>query len=452
MIKRTPTVGRDPAKGPPLANPDRCEVCARWRRKTTGRQPERDLGNQHQVDLFEKCERFTRAKELMAKGVYPYFRAISKHDCTRATIQGREVIMVGSNNYLGLTHDPRVIEASIEATRRYGTSCTGSRFLNGTLELHEVLEDRLARFMGMESTAVFSTGFMVNLGVVASLVGKGDVVFCDRENHASILDGARLGFGVTRKYRHDDLSELERMLAETPESSGKLIVVDGVFSMNGSISDLPGVVRLAKKYNAKVMVDDAHGIGVLGAKGRGTAEHFGLLDDPNGGVDLVMGTFSKSLASIGGFIAGRADVVHYIKHTARALIFSASPTPANTAAALAALGILEQEPWRMQRLHEISSRVRREFATMGYDTMGSETPIVPVLIGSDEDTFAFWKMLDIHGVFANPVVAPGTPAGKGLIRTSYMATHKDEEITQVLDVFGKLAQQRKAPLTSVVRG
>ncbi len=394
------------------------------------------------VDLFEKCERFTRAKDLMAMGIYPYFRAIGKHDCTRATIQGREVIMIGSNNYLGLTHDPRVIEATVKATEKYGTSCTGSRFLNGTLELHEELEGRLARFMGMESAAVFSTGFMVNLGVLASLVSKGDVVFCDRENHASILDGARLAFGETRKYRHDDLSELERMLAETPKSAGKLIAVDGVFSMNGTISDLPGVVRLAKQYGARVMVDDAHGIGVLGARGRGTAEHFGLLDDPEGGVDLVMGTFSKSLASIGGFIAGRADVVHYVKHTARALIFSASPTPGNTAAALAALGILEAEPWRMQRLDEISSRVRREFTALGYDTLGSETPIVPVLIGSDEDTFAFWKQLDQMGIFANPVVPPGTPAGKGLIRTSYMATHKDEEISRVVEVFTTLAKQR----------
>ncbi|MSR74623.1 MAG: pyridoxal phosphate-dependent aminotransferase family protein [Planctomycetes bacterium] len=387
----------------------------------------------------------------MAKGVYPYFRAIGKHDCTRATIHGREVIMIGSNNYLGLTHDPRVIQASIDATNRYGTSCTGSRFLNGTLELHETLEDRLARFMGMESAAVFSTGFMVNLGVLAALVGKGDVVFCDRENHASIIDGARLAFGETRKYRHNDLSELERMLVETPAASGKLIVVDGVFSMNGTISDLPGVVRLAKKYGARVMVDDAHGIGVLGARGRGTAEHFNLLDDPNSGVDLVMGTFSKSLASIGGFIAGRADVVHYVKHTARALIFSASPTPANTAAALAALTILEEEPWRMKRLHEISSHVRNEFAALGYDTLGSQTPIVPVLIGSDEDTFAFWKMLDMHGVFANPVVAPGSPVGKGLIRTSYMATHRDEDITQVIEVFAKLMQQRKLPLSSSAR-
>lgn len=405
----------------------------------------------NRVDLFDKCERFTRAKELMAKGIYPYFRAIGKHDCTRATIRGREVIMIGSNNYLGLTHDPRVIEAALDATRRYGTSCTGSRFLNGTLELHEVLEDRLARFMGMESAAVFSTGFMVNLGVLAALVGKGDVVFCDRENHASILDGARLAFGETRKYRHDDLNELERMLAETPADTGKLIVVDGVFSMNGTISDLPGVVRLARKYGARVMVDDAHGIGVLGKRGRGTAEHFDLLDDPQGGVDLVMGTFSKSLASIGGFIAGRADVVHYIKHTARALIFSASPTPANTAAALAALTILEEEPSRMTRLHEISSRVRREFAALGYDTLGSETPIVPVLIGSDEDTFAFWKMLDSEGIFANPVVPPGTPAGKGLIRTSYMATHKDDEISRVIEVFAQLAGKRKSLAASSAR-
>jgi 7-keto-8-aminopelargonate synthetase-like enzyme len=270
-------------------------------------------------------------------------------------------------------------------------------------------------------------------------VGKDDIILCDRENHASIIDGCRLAFGNTRKFRHDDMEDLERILKACPDTAGRLIVVDGVFSMNGTITNLPAILELARRYDARVMVDDAHGIGILGAGGRGTLEHFGLIGKENG-VDLVMGTFSKSLASIGGFIAGSAEVIHFIKHTARALIFSASPTPAMTAAAMAALDIIETEPWRITRLNEIVHRARTAFTEMGYDTMGSETPIVPILMGSDEDTFAFWKMLDDRGIFANPVVAPGTPVGKGLIRTSYMASHKDEEIQRVIDVFEELAR------------
>ena len=376
----------------------------------------------------------------MAAGMYPYFRAIERHDCTKAQVGGREVVMVGSNNYLGLTHDPRVTTAAREAADRYGTSCTGSRFLNGTIELHEELERRLAKFMKMEATAVFSTGFHVNLGTLSSLAGKGDVVLCDRENHASIIDGCRLSFGETKKFRHGDLDDMERLLQSCPPNSGKLIVVDGVFSMNGTITNLPQVLEVAQRYDARVMVDDAHGIGCLGAHGRGTIEHWGLIGKP--GVDLVMGTFSKSLASLGGFIAGPADVVHYIKHNARSLIFSASATPSSTAAAMAALEIIEQEPWRIQRLHAIVERVRTAFNEMGYDTMGSETPIVPVLIGGEEETFKFWKMLDDRGIFANPVVPPGTPPGKGLIRTSYMATHSDEEIDRVIEVVAEIAALR----------
>jgi len=380
----------------------------------------------------------------MRDGVYPYFRAIGEHDCSTATVDGRKVVMVGSNNYLGLTHDPRVVNAAKEATERYGTSCTGSRFLNGTLELHEELERRLAAFMKMESAAVFSTGFMVNLGVLSSIVGKNDVIFCDRENHASIIDGCRLSFGQTRKFRHDDVEDLERLLQQCPESAGRLIVVDGVFSMNGSVTNLPAIVELARKYGARVMVDDAHGVGVLGDHGRGTLEHFGMSGDPACGVDLVMGTFSKSLASLGGFIAGSEEVVHFIKHHARALIFSASPTPASTAAAMAALDIIETEPWRIEQLKKIVTRVRSALQGMGFDTMGSETPIVPVLVGSDEATFGFWKMLDERGIFANPVVPPATRSGQGLIRTSYMATHSDSEIDRVLEVFAELAEMRSA--------
>ena len=301
------------------------------------------------MDLFDKCRRYTRAKELMANGQYPYFRPLSANEATRARINGREVIMVGSNNYLGLTHDPRVVEAARQALVRFGTSCTGSRFLNGTLELHEELEGRLAKFLKKEAALVFSTGFQANLGAISALVGKDDVIFCDRENHASIIDGCRLSFGEAKKFRHDDMADLRRMLEQTPAGKGRLIIVDGVFSMNGSITNLPAILELAEEFNARVMVDDAHGIGPLGATGRGTLEHFQLLDNPRRDVDIVTGTFSKSLASLGGFVAGSEDVIHYIKHHARPMIFSASCTPASTAAALAALTILEQEPWRVQQ-------------------------------------------------------------------------------------------------------
>jgi 8-amino-7-oxononanoate synthase len=399
------------------------------------------LSGKDAVDLFEKCRRFRRARELMEGGIYPYFRPIEQHDCTQAVIDGRTKVMVGSNNYLGLTHDPRVIRAAREATARYGTSCTGSRFLNGTLALHEELERRLARFMKAEAALVFSTGFQVNLGVISTLVGKGDVVLTDRENHASIIDGCRLSFGEMKKFRHDDMEDLERLLRSCPADAGKLIVVDGVFSMNGSITNLAELVEIGRRYACRIMVDDAHGIGVLGKSGRGTIEQFGLLG-PEGGVDLVMGTFSKSLASLGGFIAGTEETIHFIKHTARTMMFSASPTPASTAAAMAALEIVEQEPWRIRRLEQIVERVRAAFNALGYDTMGSQTPIVPILIGADEETFAFWKKLDEHGVFANPVVSPASPPGKGLIRTSYMASHTDEEISRVIEVFEILAPVR----------
>ncbi|MEY2743045.1 MAG: hypothetical protein RIS21_1416 [Planctomycetota bacterium] len=391
------------------------------------------------MDLFDKCSRFTRAKELMAQGLFPYFRALSANESTRARVNGRDMVMVGSNNYLGLTHDPRVVEAAVKVTEEFGTSCTGSRFLNGTLELHEELERRLAKFLNKEAALVFSTGFQANLGAISAIVGKGDVIFCDRENHASIIDGCRLSFGDIRKFRHDDMADLERLLEQTPKSSGKLIIVDGVFSMTGAITNLPGIVKLAKAYGARILLDDAHGVGPLGATGRGTLEHFGLLENGANEVDMVSGTFSKSLASLGGFIAGREDVIHYIKHVARPLIFSASCTPASTVAALTSLEILEKEPWRVDRLRNISKRVRTSLNGLGYDTMGSETPIIPVLIGEDIETFLFWKSLDERGVFANPVVPPATPPGKGLIRTSYMATHEDRDIDQVINVFTELA-------------
>lgn len=389
------------------------------------------------MDLFTKCQKFVRAKELMANGFYPYFRPIEESSATEVRIHGRKMVMVGSNNYLGLTHHPHVIDRVKIAAEKYGSGCTGSRFLNGTLDLHEELEVRLAKFMNREAVQTFSTGFQTNLGVIATLVGKNDVIFCDRENHASILDACRLSFGETRKFRHNDAADLERLLAACEDDCGKLIVVDGVFSMLGDIAVLPEIVRLAKKYRARILVDDAHSIGVLGANGRGTAEHFGLDAD----VDLVMGTFSKSFASIGGFIAGPKDVIHYLRHHSRPLIFSASIPPSAAAAALAALDVIEAEPERRARLWQITHRMKAAFDGLGFDTGKTETPIIPLVVGDEMKTIAYCQALFDGGVFANPVIAPGVPPGKDLIRTSYMATHTDAELSFVLGVAEKLARQ-----------
>ncbi len=388
--------------------------------------------------IFDKCRDFTRARELEAAGVYPYFRPIAENEATGVVIGGRRLVMLGSNNYLGLTRDPRVQEAAIAAVRRYGSGCTGSRFLNGTLDLHVELERRLARFMGREAALTFSTGFQVNLGVISSLVGRDDVVFCDRENHASIFDGCRLSFGRLVKYRHNDMAHLEELLRAAPPSAGRLIVTDGVFSMRGDLCNLPRIVDLAEAHGAAVMVDDAHGIGVMGAHGRGTAEHFGL----ESRVDLVMGTFSKSLASLGGFIAGRESVVHYIQHHSRSLMFSAAITPASAAAALAALDVLEAEPERRERLWANARTLREGFRRLGLDIGDTESVIVPVVVGDELETFRSWKAVFDAGVFTNPVVAPATPPGEGLLRTSAMATHTAGDLAFVLDVFRRLAPIR----------
>jgi len=353
-------------------------------------------------------------------------------------IDGKKMIMIGSNNYLGLTQDERVKNAAKEAVDRFGSGCTGSRFLNGTLSLHEELEERLADFMQCEAALIFSTGFQTNQGTVSTIVGKDDIVFGDRDNHASIVDACRLAFGKLFKYRHNDMDDLERLLkANQDHFGGKLIVTDGVFSMGGDIVDLPRLVELSKKYNARVMVDDAHSVGVLGANGRGTAEHFGLEDK----VDIIMGTFSKSFASIGGFIVADAEVIHYIKHGSRALIFSASMPPAATATVIAALDILINEPERRERLWANVNKMRKGFQELGFNTGNSETPIIPVIIGEDEATFAFWKLVYENGIFTNPVISPAVPPGMSLIRTSYMATHSDEELNTVLDVFEKVGKQ-----------
>jgi 8-amino-7-oxononanoate synthase len=390
------------------------------------------------MDLFQKCVEWDEAKRVIALGLYPYFHPVNPGSGAVAIIDGRETIMLGSNNYLGLTTHPRVKQAAIDAVEEFGSSCTGSRFLNGTMELHHELERRLATFVHKESALVFSTGFQTNLGVISTLIGRQDIVFSDREDHASIIDGCRLSFGRHVKFRHQDMDDLRRALEQNDGERGKLIVVDGVYSMSGEVVDLPGVVELAKEFGARLMVDDAHSVGVMGEHGRGTAEHFGLEDD----VDLVMGTFSKSLASLGGFIAGPEAAVHYIKHHARSLIFSASMPPASVAAALAALEVLEEEPERVHRLRKIAHRMREGLRSIGYDAHGSITPIIPIVLGTDYlHTFRVWKELLEAGVFTNPVIEPAVPPGQQMLRTSYMATHEDHHLDRALEAFETIGKK-----------
>ncbi len=387
------------------------------------------------TDIFEKCLRFNAARELQKAGFYPFFRVIESAQDPEVLIDGKKMIMVGSNNYLGLTNHPKVKEAALSAIRKYGSGCAGSRFLNGTLDIHVQLEEKLARFMRKEAALVFSTGFQVNLGVISALVGKDDIVIMDKMDHASIVDGCRLSYGEVKRFKHNDMADLERVLSEN-NGRGKLVVVDGVFSMEGDIIELPEVLKLTKKYGARLMVDDAHGIGVLGKTGRGTSEHFGL----ENAVDLVMGTYSKSLASIGGFIAGDESVIHYIKHFARALIFSASPPPASVAAVSAAVDIIENEPERLETLWKNTHKMLKGFKDLGFRVGPSRTPIIPIIVGEDEAAFKAIIMLQEEGVFANVAVSPAVPPGKALIRTSYMATHTDEQLDKVLDAFRKVGK------------
>jgi 8-amino-7-oxononanoate synthase len=373
----------------------------------------------------------------MAAGYYPYFQPIEASYDTEVIIRGEKKIMVGSNNYLGLTHHPKVLAAAEAALRKYGSGCTGSRFLNGTLDLHEQLEDRLARFMSQEAALVFSTGYQANLGVLATLVGRDDHIFSDKLNHASIVDGNRLSYGIVHRYPHNDLRALERELARTPSESGKLIVTDGVFSMEGTIADLPGIMALAEFYGAEVLVDDAHSFGVLGEFGGGTAQHFHLEDR----ISLIMATFSKSLASIGGVIAGPEDVIHYLKHHARSLIFSASMPPASVATVLAALDVIQEEPERREQLWRHTRRMQQGLRSLGYDIGDSETPIIPVLIGEIDRMLVFWKELFDAGVFTNPVTPPAVPDNSCRLRISLMATHNDDHIDFVLDAFASVGKK-----------
>lgn len=388
------------------------------------------------MDIFDKCFKFTIAREAIAGGYYPFFLALTDNEGTEAVYQGRRLIMCGSNNYLGLTTHPRVRQAAIEAIKRYGTSCTGSRFANGTLELHEQLERELAEFVGKQAALIFTTGMQVNLGTISALVGRGDYVVLDKEDHASIVDGAKLSWGETKRFRHNDLKDFERLLSNLPEDRGKLVIVDGLYSMGGDLAPLPEMIPVCKKYDARLMVDDAHGMGVFGG-GRGTCAHFGVTDQ----VDLIMSTFSKSFASIGGFIAGDDDIIHYIKHHARSLIFSASISPANTAAALEALHIIRDEPEHAQRAIHNGDYMRKEMKRIGLDIGSSVSPIIPILIHDDMRTIFAWKSLFEAGVFVNPVISPAVPEGQQLLRTSYMATHTQDQLDCVLEVYERVGKQ-----------
>jgi 8-amino-7-oxononanoate synthase len=388
------------------------------------------------MDLFKKCSGYMVAKKAMAIGMYPYFIAMSENEGTEAVFKGKRLIMCGSNNYLGLTTHPKVRQAAKDAIDRFGTSCTGSRFLNGTLEMHEQLERELAEWVGKQAALVFSTGMQTNLGVISALVGEDDVVILDKEDHASIVDGARLSSGKIKRFFHNDLKSLEQTLADIPDEKGKLVVVDGLFSMEGDIAPLPEIIALCKKFGSRLMVDDAHALGVLGG-GHGTAAHFGVTKK----VDLIMSTFSKSLASLGGFIAGDEVAIHYIKHHARSLIFSASIPPSNAAAALAALQVIKEEPERIVRLNQIADRMRKGFRDLGFDIGNSVTPVIPILIGDDMRTVRIWRQLFDNGVFVNPVLSPAVSAGRQMLRTSYMATHTDEQMDKVLEVFKKVGKK-----------
>ena len=395
------------------------------------------------IALFDKCRAYDVPQKIKAAGVWTYFRAIESAQDPEVYIDGQKLVMLGSNNYLGLTNHPKVKEAAIEAVRKFGTGCAGSRFLNGTMTIHEELEEKLADFMGKEAAVTFSTGFQVNLGTIACLVDRRDTVYLDKQDHACIIDGARLGLGEIRKFRHNSARDLRRMMAaddaawETKPNAGRLVVVDGVYSMEGDICPLPEIVDVAKDYGAAVMVDDAHGIGVLGAGGRGTAEHFGLNDD----VHLIMGTFSKSLASVGGFVCGDRDTMHYVKHRARTNVFSAAPSPANVAAAGMAVDIIRTEPERRQLLWQNTRFMLDGLRSLGFDTGESGTPVIPIVVGEDHTAFCMATRLQQEGVFVNAVVSPATPPGRALLRTSYMATHTEAHLSFALDKFAKVGRE-----------
>ncbi len=389
------------------------------------------------MDVFDKCSAFKAADVIRDLGIYPYFRMIASGQDPVVSMNGSRVIMLGSNNYLGLTNHPEIKAAAARALDDYGTGTAGSRFLNGTLEIHVELEEKLARFMKREAALTFSTGFQVNLGVISTIIGRNDVVILDSLDHACILDGARLSYGRILKYAHNNMEILEERLRSVGGDRASMIVVDGVFSMEGDIANVPQIVELKRKYGARLMIDDAHGIGVMGEHGRGTAEHFGLESE----ADLVMGTFSKSLATVGGFVAGDSNIIDYVKHTARSLMFSAAPPPASVASVIKALEIIEREPERRARLWENTAYMKHEFTAMGFDTGESASPIIPLVVGDDMAAFRMTMRLQEEGVFVNPVVSPAVPEGRAMIRTSYMATHTREHLDRSLEAIRKVGRE-----------
>jgi 8-amino-7-oxononanoate synthase len=385
-------------------------------------------------DIFEKAFGFTKADEVKAMGLYPYFKPLEATDGTIVEIEGNEVIMAGSNNYLGLTNDPRTIEAAKNALVKYGTGCTGSRYLNGTLDIHLELEDRLASFMQKESCVLFSTGYQTNEGSIQTIAGRNDIIFSDKDNHACIVVGTQCSVAKTVRYQHNDMNHLRRLLEKADPEAGKIIISDGVFSMSGTIAKIPELIQLSQEFEARLYLDDAHAVGVIGEGGRGSASTFGSLDQ----VDLVSGTFSKSFASLGGFLVGKREVIEYIRHHSPAHIFSASMPPANVATVLKAMDIMQEEPWRLTRLNEISTYMRTELRKLGFNVWTSETPIIPIVIGEMMMCFQFWKDLFEAGVYANAVIPPAVPAGQSLLRTSYMASHTDEHLDRILEAFRKV--------------
>ncbi len=386
------------------------------------------------MDLFRKCYDFTRADEIKALGLYPYFRPIEANEGPVVQIEGRKVIMAGSNNYLGLTSHPKVKEAAIKAVEKYGTGCSGSRYLTGTLDLHIELEEKLAKFFKSEAVLLFSTGYQTAQGIIPTLVQRGDYVISDKDNHACIIAGNLMAKGATAefvRYKHNDMEDLERVIKKLPADAGKLVVSDGVFSTGGEIVDLIHLNSIAKKYGARILIDDAHAVGVIGKGGRGSASEFGLESE----IDMTMGTFSKTFASLGGFVSGEAKVINYIKHHSPALIFSASPTPSSVAAALAALEVLEAEPERVTKLISNANKMRMGLKKAGFTVLEGRTAIVPVIVGNDEIAFKMWKMLYDAGVFVNVFISPGVPPGRQMMRTSYMATHEESHLNEILEIF-----------------
>ena len=389
------------------------------------------------MDIFTKCYDFTEADDAKAAGYYYVFRRVESAQDTEVIVGGQKLIMAGSNNYLGLTSHPKVKEAAIKAVEKYGSGCAGSRFLNGNLIIHDELEEKLAAFFHKEAAVVFATGYQTNLGTISSLVRRNDVVILDKFDHASIIDGCRLSFGQVTKFKHNDMQDLERVLSNTSDKVGMLIIVDGIFSMEGDITPLPDVVALAQKYGARVMVDDAHSVGVLGEGGRGTAEHFHMEDK----VDVIMGTYSKSLAAIGGFIVATREVANYVKHLSRSLIFSASLAPALVAAVSAALDVIQEEPELREKLWHNARKMLKGFKELGFDTGTSETPIIPIIIGDRMKTFQMCGLLQQYGIFVNPTISPAVPPGREMLRTSYMATHTEEQLDKILDAFERAGRE-----------